>query len=132
MGETDGRGRLNVRREITKYQNLNTSSQMSQKFNNENKQTGFSYMGHKVNLGGHSIIILGPSYYSVILSLHQSICMLIIEETNIFERGGGGGFEPFITQDRSILLPSYHPTYINLHIKYGSNPMRIYYLSRER
>ena len=37
-------------------------------------------------------------------------------------RGGGGGIH---NQTWPILLPSYPLTYINLHIKYGSNPIRI-------
>ena len=38
--------------------------------------------------------------------------------------------DQFITREKNnqtgpILLPSYPPTYINLHIQYGSNPKRI-------
>ena len=42
-------------------------------------------------------------------------------------RGGGGGGDPGWAIDNQIgpiLLPSYPLTYINLHIKYGSNPIR--------
>ena len=39
--------------------------------------------------------------------------------------GGGGPGWPINNQTGPILLPSYPLTYINLHIKYGSNPIRI-------
>ena len=39
--------------------------------------------------------------------------------------GGGGPGWPINIQTGPILLPSYPLTYINLHIKYGSNPIRI-------
>ena len=38
---------------------------------------------------------------------------------------GGPGW-PINNQTGPILLPSYPLTYINLHIKYGSNPIRIF------
>ena len=41
--------------------------------------------------------------------------------------GYSGGPEwPIYNRTGSILLPSYPLTYINLHIKYGSNPIRIF------
>ena len=42
-------------------------------------------------------------------------------------RGGGGGAGyPFNYQNGPNLLPSYSLTYINLHIKHGSNLFRIF------
>ena len=43
-------------------------------------------------------------------------------------RGGGGGWTGWrsIIRLGPILFPSYPLTYINLHIKYGSNPFSIF------
>ena len=49
----------------------------------------------------------------------------------IFGYSGGPGW-PINNRTGSILLPSYPLTYINLHIKYGSNPIRFFKLSRKR
>ena len=43
----------------------------------------------------------------------------------IFGYSGGPGW-PINNRIGPILLPSYPLTYINLHIKYGSNPIRIF------
>ena len=43
----------------------------------------------------------------------------------IFGYSGGPGW-PINNQTGPILLPSYPLTYINLHIKYGSNPIRVF------
>ena len=43
----------------------------------------------------------------------------------IFGYSGGPGW-PINNQTGPILLPSYPLTYINLHIKYGSNPIRFF------
>ena len=43
----------------------------------------------------------------------------------IFGYSGGPGW-PINNRTGPILLPSYPLTYINLHIKYGSNPIRIF------
>ena len=40
-----------------------------------------------------------------------------------YSGGGGGPGWPINNQTGPILLPSYPLTYINLHIKYGSNPI---------
>ena len=48
----------------------------------------------------------------------------------IFGYLGGPGW-PINNQTGPILLPSYALTYINLHIKYGSNPIRIFLSYRE-
>ena len=41
-------------------------------------------------------------------------------------RGGGGPGCPINNPTGPILLPRHPLTYINLHIKYGSNPIRIF------
>ena len=43
----------------------------------------------------------------------------------IFGYSGGPGW-PINNRTGPILLPSYPLTYINLHIKYGSNPIRFF------
>ena len=47
------------------------------------------------------------------------------EKIRILGYSGGPGW-PINNQTGPILLPSYPLTYINLHIKYGSNPIRIF------
>ena len=47
------------------------------------------------------------------------------EKMRILGYSGGPGW-PINNQTVPILLPSYPLTYINLHIKYGSNPIRIF------
>ena len=47
------------------------------------------------------------------------------EKMRILGYSGGPGW-PINNQTWPILLPSYPLTYINLHIKYGSNPIRIF------
>ena len=57
------------------------------------------------------------------------------EKNRIFGYSGGGGGGPgwpINNRTGPILLPSYPLTYINLHIKYGSNPIRLFKLSWER
>ena len=49
----------------------------------------------------------------------------------IFGYSGGPGW-PINNRTGPILLPSYPLTYINLHIKYGSNPIRIFLSYREK
>ena len=49
-----------------------------------------------------------------------------IQKCAIFGYSGGPGW-PINNRTGPILLPSYPLTYINLHIKYGSNPIRISY-----
>ena len=41
-------------------------------------------------------------------------------------RGGGGPGWPINNPTGPILLPMHPLTYVNLHIKYGSNPIRIF------
>ena len=45
----------------------------------------------------------------------------------IFGNLGGPGW-PIYNQTGPILLPNYPLTNINLHIKYGSNPIRMFYI----
>ena len=47
------------------------------------------------------------------------------EKMRILGYSGGPGW-PINNPTGPILLPSYPLTYINLHIKYGSNPIRIF------
>ena len=44
----------------------------------------------------------------------------------VFGGGGGGPGWPINNPTGPILLPRHPLTYINLHIKYGSNPIRIF------
>ena len=55
-------------------------------------------------------------------------CMSHNVKKSIFGYWGGGCRCPFNNQTGPILLPSYPITCINLHIKYGRNPIRIYYV----
>ena len=62
----------------------------------------------------HQFFIYGPNV---------KICAFLAIQG---EGGGGGGLWPINNQTVPILLPSYPLTYINLHIKYGNNPIRIF------
>ena len=66
---------------------------------------------HMYNKGenNHQFFIYGPQY--------NFVCS--------FGYSGGPGW-PMNNGTGPILLPSYPLTYINLHIKYGSNPIRIF------
>ena len=57
----------------------------------------------------HQFFIYGPQY--------KKIC--------IFGHSGGPGW-PINNRTGPILLLSYPLTYINLHLKYGSKPIRIF------
>ena len=80
------------------FQGSKTSAQSRHMFNKEkHNHLFFTYMGHNIKQN----CILGYS-------------------------GGGGAKWPINNRTGPILLPSYPLTYINLHIKYGSNPIRIF------
>ena len=49
----------------------------------------------------------------------------------IFGYSGGHGW-PINNRTGPILLPSNPLTYINLHIKYGNNPIKIFKVTRKR
>ena len=84
---------------LPNFHGSKTSSQSRQIYNKENKiTTTFSYMGSNVKK---------CTFWAI--------------------RGrGGGAWVPMNNQTGPILLPSYPLTYINLHMKYGSNPIRIF------
>ena len=108
-----GPGGLTSNPGLPNFQGSKTSSQSRQIYNKgkqgnsvawDLRPTGsknnnqFSYMGPNVN----KMRILG------------------------YSGGGGGAGWPINNQNGPILLPSYPLTYSNLHITYGSNPIRIF------
>ena len=93
----------------------------------------FSYLG---GYGGPLRQTQGYQNFTAVRSHHRAdICItrgkynhqFFIYGPNVFVIFGysRGPRWPTNNQTGPILLPSYPPTYINLHIQYGSNPIRI-------
>ena len=71
-----------------------------------------------------------PHHRADLCITREKNCPLFIYRPNIqkmciFGYSGGPRW-PINNRTGPILLPSYPLTYINLHIKYGSNPIRIF------